>query len=81
MQGSTVRIDEEAREILREIAEKENESMTRVLRKALEDYRRKLFLKSCADAYSNLDEKAWNTEKAEREEWEETLGDGPEGER
>lgn len=79
MQGSTVRIDEESREILKDIAEQESESMTRVLHKALEEYRRKLFLRSCADAYSNLDEKAWKKEKAEREEWDETLDDGLEG--
>ena len=78
MQSSTVRIDEETRAMLRELAEKENDSMQAILRKALESYRRTRFLEACAEGYAKLraDPKAWEEELAERAAWDVTLEDG-----
>jgi hypothetical protein len=78
MQSSTVRIDEETRAMLRELAEKENDSMQAILRKALEAYRRERFLDAVNVAYAALraDPKAWAEELKERKVWDVTLLDG-----
>lgn len=83
MRSSTVRIDEESRAILRAIKRQEEDSATAIIHKALEDYRRKLFLKQCSDAYSILkgDKKAWKDELADREAWDSTVNDGLEKEK
>ncbi|MBU0744577.1 MAG: toxin-antitoxin system protein [Pseudomonadota bacterium] len=80
MQSTTVRIDKESQKILREIAQKENESNQAILHKALESYYRHIFLKRCSDAYSALktDDKAWKEELAEREAWDTAIDDGVE---
>lgn len=77
----TARISERARTVLRELAEKDNESMQEIIDKALETYRRKRFLEESNKAYTALrdDPQAWQQEQKEREEWEITLGDGLEG--
>ncbi len=80
MQSTTVRIDKKSQQMLREIAQKENESNQAILHKALESYYRHLFLKKCSDAYSALkaDNKAWKNELAEREAWDIAIDDGVE---
>lgn len=50
----TTRISEIAKEILREIAERSGESQQAVLEKAVEAYRRKLFLEESNAAFSAL---------------------------
>lgn len=83
MRSSTVRIDEESQAILRAIKRQEEDSATAIIHRALEDYRRKLFLKQCSDAYSAFkgDKKAWKEEQAEREAWDSTSSDGLEKEK
>ena len=83
MRSSTVRIDEESQAILRAIKKQEEDSATAIIHKALEEYRRKLFLKQCGDAYSALksDKKAWKEETAERKMWDSTVSDGLEKEK
>lgn len=78
MQSSTVRIDEETRAMLRKLAEKENDSMQAVLRKALEAYRRERFLDAANRSYAALrkDRKAWKAEIEERAAWDAALLDG-----
>lgn len=68
MKSSTVRIDEEARAVLHELAKREGQPMSVVLRHALEEYRRTSFLKQCGDAYADL--------KSDRELWESAVDDG-----
>ena len=78
MQSSTVRIDEESDEILRELVGHEKVPRTKIIHEALIDYRRKYFLKKCADAYCMFvsDSKASKKELEERELWDSTTSDG-----
>lgn len=78
MKSSTVRIDEESRALLHDLAIREGRPMRVVLQHALESYRRRMFLKQCGDAYAQLkaNDKAWKKELEEREEWDVTIADG-----
>jgi len=78
MQSTTVRISHKSRVILQEIVTREKESMQTILQKALENYRRQVFLKKCSDAYAALkaDDKTWKAELSEQEAWDSTIGDG-----
>lgn len=80
MQSATIRINRESRAMLAEMAQAENEPAVRIVQKALENYRRKVFLRRCGDAYQALrsDAKKWKEEGAERGRWDSTLGDGQE---
>ena len=77
MQGSTVRISAEAKEILEKLADEENESMQSVLHKALETYRRERFLEASNEAFAALrkDKRMWGEELRERKEWDATSRD------
>lgn len=78
MSSSTVRMDEESRTILKEIKGQEGLSSQEILHRALESYRRRLFLKKCGEAYLEFkkDKKAWDSEEDERENWNATNTDG-----
>ncbi len=78
MKSAMVRIDDESRNILREIALQEQEPMQQIVRKAIEHYRRELFLQQCNKAYAALksDRGAWEKELAEREAWDSAVSDG-----
>jgi hypothetical protein len=78
----TVRISDNSRTILRELAAKEKTSMQAILDKALESYRRQIFLTEVNKAYAALrqDPKTWALVEKERAEWDATLGDGLEPE-
>lgn len=78
MQSTTVRISDESRQLLRELASQEGLSMQAVLDKALEAYRRQRFLESVNAAYAEVkqDPSAWQELKQERELWDTTLTDG-----
>lgn len=82
MSTLTVRISDNSRAILRELAAKEKASMQAILDKALESYRRQLFLTEVNNAYAALrqDPEAWELVEKERTEWDATLGDGLEPE-
>ena len=85
MPSGTVKISEDARSILRELAEQMGEPMQRVLEKAIEQYRRQHLFDEADAAYLALraDPEAWQEELNERRAWEVTLADDiePEGER
>ncbi len=78
MSSANVRISEEARNVLRELAQREHASMQTVLDKAIESYRRQKFLDEANTAYAALksDPKTWEQEQEEREVWDNTLQDG-----
>ncbi len=75
MASLTVRIDETAHQILRELAEQTGESMQGVLVKAIEEYRCKQFLDGLNADFAALrnNSKAWQEEQKERAAWDATL--------
>ncbi|HTU92958.1 MAG TPA: hypothetical protein VMF69_22950 [Gemmataceae bacterium] len=78
MSTPTISISETAHQILRELAEQTGQSMTDVLDKALDAYRRKLFFEQLNAGYAALraDPQAWAEELEERKLWDATLMDG-----
>ena len=78
MASTTVRIREETREALRQLANEVGEPMQEVLAKAVEAYRRQRILESTNAAYAALraDPEAWQSMEQERREWEATLANG-----
>jgi hypothetical protein len=73
-----VRISPRAHELLRQLAEEEQESMQAVLDRAIERYRREKFLRGANADFAALktDAKAWKGELRERDLWETTVADG-----
>lgn len=73
-----VRISPQAHELLRQLAEEEQQSMQSVLDRAIERYRRDRFLRAANADFAALkqDRKAWKQEFGERELWETTVADG-----
>jgi predicted transcriptional regulator len=78
MPGLTVRISRSTHAALRALADETDESMTEVLDKAIEFYRRQHFLAGLNADFAALrqDKAAWEDELAERESWNPTLADG-----
>jgi hypothetical protein len=78
MSTITVRISARSRNILRELAEREEVAMQAILDKAIESYRRQLFLEQVNKAYAMLreDATAWPQILKERAAWDTTLSDG-----
>jgi hypothetical protein len=78
MSAPTVSISETSHRILQELAEQTGQTMTEVLDKALDAYRRKVFFEQLQADYAALraDPEAWAEELAERKLWEATLMDG-----
>jgi hypothetical protein len=74
----TVPISEAAHRILRELAEQTGQTVTEVLEKAVDAYRRKLFFEQLNAGYAELraDPEAWAEVEAERKLWDATLMDG-----
>lgn len=82
MPTSTVRISEMKRNMLRELATWTGEPMQTVLERAIEHYRRELFLERANAAFAALrnNAAAWKDELEERGEWDATIADGLEEE-
>jgi hypothetical protein len=78
MASQTVRISQSTHAALRAIAEETDESMTEVLDKAIEAYRRQRFLAGLNADFAALrkNKSAWDEERAERDLWDATLTDG-----
>jgi hypothetical protein len=78
MSAPTVPISEASHQILKEVAEQTGQTMMDVLDKAVDAYRRKLFLEQMNAGYAELraDPKAWAEHLAERKQWDATLMDG-----
>ncbi|MBM2811029.1 MAG: hypothetical protein HW416_1788 [Chloroflexi bacterium] len=82
MAGTTVRLSEETRAIVKELAGKTNESMQDVLAKAVESYRREQFWRETNQAYAEMraNPEEWKEYQDELRLWENTLMDGLEDE-
>jgi len=78
MSTLTVRISNTSCDILRELAAQKGASMQALLDKAIEAYRRQLFLEEINQAYAALREnpKTWSRIEKERAAWDTTLNDG-----
>jgi predicted transcriptional regulator len=78
MSAATVRISAAGHKVLKELAERTGQPMTEVLDKALDTYRRKLFLDQTNAGYAELraDPEAWAEHVAEWRQWDATLTDG-----
>jgi hypothetical protein len=78
MQTQTVIISESAHQLLQWLADLEKTSTEVVLDRALEVYRREVFLRQVNLAFADLksDEEAWKEELEERELWDNTVADG-----
>lgn len=74
----TVPITEASHRLVRELAERTGQSVTEVLDKALDAYRRKVFLEQLNAGYAELwaDPEAWSKVEKERAQWDSTLMDG-----
>lgn len=75
---TTVRIKEETRTTLAQLAEESGETMQEVLAKAIESYRRQRILARTNAAYAALreDRQAYEVLLEERRAWDVTLSDG-----
>jgi predicted transcriptional regulator len=78
MSTPTVHLSEASHKILKELAEQTDQTMTEVLDKALDAYRRQVFFEQMNAGYAELraDPAAWAEHLAERELWDATLMDG-----
>jgi hypothetical protein len=76
--ADTVRIEAAAHAALSEIARAKHLSLTEALSRAVETYRRQVFLEGVADDFIALrsNAKAWSEEQGEREAWDTTAKDG-----
>ena len=75
---TTVRISEQTRAALRQLAAHTGEPMLEILAQAVEAYRRRRILDLANERYAMLraDPAGWEDERAERQQWENTLADG-----
>ncbi len=69
--GALVRINPADKTLLQDLANKEGESMPRILHKAIELYRRERFLKQVNEGYERLnsDQKSLGNDFRERQAW------------
>jgi hypothetical protein len=74
----TVPISEKSHRLLQELAQQTGQTLTEVLDKALDAYRRTLFFDQLNAGYAELraDPQAWAEMEAERKLWDATLMDG-----
>jgi hypothetical protein len=75
---TSVQISEKSLEIVRNISERNGLQISDVLDKAVETYRREVFLDDTNRAFETLkeDSVSWQEELEERALWEDTLSDG-----
>jgi predicted transcriptional regulator len=78
MATHTIKIDPEAHERLRRLAESEGQTMQQVASKAIEEFELSRFFDKCDEAYAALraNPQLWRQELAERAEWDVILLDG-----
>ena len=78
MPSTSIRIDEQALAVLRELARRQRQPVQTVLKQAIDSYRREKFLEEANAAFAALrsNPEAWNEEQQERELWNQTVGDG-----
>lgn len=82
MESLTLRISKDAHRKLKMLASHEHMPMQAVLDKAVEAYRRRIFLESANESYATLRQNpsAWKDLLKERAAWDTTLADGLEDE-
>jgi predicted transcriptional regulator len=82
MPSTSIRIDEQALAVLRELARRQQQTVQAVLRQAIDNYRREKFLEEANTAFAALrnNADAWSEELQERDLWDRTLADGLERE-
>lgn len=80
MSTAIVRVSEAAWQSLKHLSERCGVTMQEIVDRAVEDYRRKLFLEEVNLAYAVLrsDPGAWQEELEERKLWDAVLADGAE---
>ena len=78
MSSIQVRIDETTHKTIKSLANSLGESMQSVVERAIERFRREIFLESLSGDFANLRSNAdsWKSEIDERTIWESTLSDG-----
>ena len=78
MSTALVRVSEAAWQTLKRLSERCGTTMQEIVDRAVEEYRRKLFLEEANRAYAALrsDPRAWREELEERRVWEAALADG-----
>ena len=78
MSSATVRISPKAHQALKDLSSMTGEPMPAVLDKAIEDYRRRVFLEGLSQDFAALrqDPKKWDDELSERKVWDAALSDG-----
>jgi len=74
--SSTVRISSSSKKALQEVAKMTGTSQVEVLSEAIEEYRRKIFLREVADSFARMSEAELADYRKEAEAWEVTLLDG-----
>lgn len=78
--ATQLRVNESTHTVIRKLANERGESMQSIVEKAVERYKRDLFLESLNQDFKRLREnkEAWDVEIEERRLWENTLLDGVE---
>lgn len=78
MPASTIPISEASHRIIREIAEESGQSVSEVLDRAVDAYRRKVFLEAVNAGYAAMqaEPESWGEHESERKLWDATIGDG-----
>ena len=78
MPSTSIRIDEQALAVLRELARRQGQPVQSVLKQASDSYRREKFLEEANTAFAALrsNPEAWAEERQERDLWDQTAGDG-----
>jgi uncharacterized protein with PIN domain len=74
----TVSISQTTHETLLKLAQTSGETIQTVLDRAIENYRRHVFLVQANQAFAALrqNEALWQEEQAERQVWDQTMADG-----
>jgi hypothetical protein len=77
MPSTSIRINEHALGVLRELAHRQCQPMQTVLNEAIDSYRRQKFLEEANAAFAALrrDPEAWGEEQREREMWDQASED------
>jgi predicted DNA-binding protein len=75
--STAIRVSRTAWQTLKELSARMGEPMQAIVDKAVEEYRRKVFLEEANKAYARLreDHKAWQEELEERMIWDRALAD------
>jgi predicted transcriptional regulator len=82
MPSTSIRIDEQALAVLRELARRQRQPFQTVLKQAINSYRREKFLEEADAAFAALrsNPEAWGEEQQERDLWDRAAEHGLEQE-